>query len=246
MGRIQHVIRKIKIKSLDMKRIKIFKKHKYNLGKLSLELIVVFLGITAGFFLNNWKMQKQETLLEQKYLSGFLQNINDNIIQLEEEIASDSLWLIRANPILVSFENRTIIIDSAKVAINLINKITKLKTHIGTYEDIINSGNLNIMSDFEIKTQIINYHTNIKGVKLFEDFFYKYYSEIVTPFILSEYNYLNGDFNDIERIKRIKLPNIFTFYYTLINQKKDAYEELLNQSYSLKNEIQNMSLFVMK
>jgi len=47
------------------------KKIKWNLNKtkwskLILELFVVFLGVTAGFVLNNWRMSKQEYKLEQK------------------------------------------------------------------------------------------------------------------------------------------------------------------------------------
>jgi len=32
----------------------------YEWGKLFFELIVVFLGITAGFILNNWRMEQEE------------------------------------------------------------------------------------------------------------------------------------------------------------------------------------------
>lgn len=35
---------------------KFLKPNNYNWQKLSLELIVVFLGVTAGFLLNNWRM----------------------------------------------------------------------------------------------------------------------------------------------------------------------------------------------
>ena len=71
-----------------MKKIKSEKLNinKYNWGRLGLELIVVFLGVSSGFLLNNWRMEKQETQLKHKYISGFLQDVNNNIPEFKNEI----------------------------------------------------------------------------------------------------------------------------------------------------------------
>jgi len=69
----------------------------YDWKKLFFELIVVFLGVTAGFLLNNWQLEKQDELLDKKYMNGFLQDVNTNITELKTAIESDSLWLNRAN-----------------------------------------------------------------------------------------------------------------------------------------------------
>ncbi len=74
---------------------KIQKIRDYDWKKLFLELIVVFLVVTAGFLLNNWQLEKQDELLEKKYMSGFLQDVNTNITELKTAIESDSLWLNR-------------------------------------------------------------------------------------------------------------------------------------------------------
>ncbi len=37
--------------------------------KLVLELFIVFLGVSGGFFLNNWGIQQDEIELEDKYLN---------------------------------------------------------------------------------------------------------------------------------------------------------------------------------
>ena len=66
----------------------------YEWGKLFFELIVVFLGVTAGFILNNWRMEQEEVKHEQKYINSFLQDINYDIPELEKAVESDSLWLV--------------------------------------------------------------------------------------------------------------------------------------------------------
>ncbi len=80
---------------------KIQKIRDYDWKKLFFELIVVFLGVKAGFLLNNWQLEKQDELLEKKYMNGFLQDVNTNITELKTAIKSDSLWLNRAKPKLM-------------------------------------------------------------------------------------------------------------------------------------------------
>jgi len=61
--------------------------------KLAIELIVVFLGVSAGFLLQNRKEASANKEQEQKYLQGFLADVNVNINELEESVIDDSLLL---------------------------------------------------------------------------------------------------------------------------------------------------------
>ncbi len=88
--------------------------------KLLLELLVVFLGVTAGFILNNWRVQRVERELEAKYITGFLRDVNSNITDLESFIESDSLWLARTTPILNSARSDSLSRDSAMVGLGMI------------------------------------------------------------------------------------------------------------------------------
>jgi len=80
----------------------------YEWGKLFFELIVVFLGVTAGFVLNNWRMDQEERKIEQKYLASFLQDIKFDIPELENAVTTDSIWLARAKPLLNKIMNKNI------------------------------------------------------------------------------------------------------------------------------------------
>lgn len=73
-----------------------------NWRKLSLELIVVFLGITAGLFVNDWQLARQDAQQEQQYLAGFLQDVSGNITELEQQSQVDNAWLVRIKPRLVA------------------------------------------------------------------------------------------------------------------------------------------------
>jgi hypothetical protein len=212
----------------------------YDWRKLSFELLVVFLGVTAGFLLNNWQLQKKDQALEQKYLDSFLQDVNSNIIQLEQAIAEDSLWLERVKPTLLILKDGLVPEDTANTMIGHIVGISKIEIQKGTYTDIINSGNLNLLTDFNIKKQIVDYYLEISGVEFIETYFYDYFADIVMPFIFNHYNVLKVKITDPQIIKSTQFDNIITGYFSMIQQRKRAYTNLLKSSYVLQKTLTNL------
>ena len=205
----------------------------YNWEKLSLELVAVFLGVTAGFVLNNWQVEHQERRLEQKYISGFQQDVAYNNSELENALQADSLWLARTKPLILLVKEKTLPIDSAHVIMRLLSNISRIEYNTGTYSDITNSGNLNLITDFELKDQIVDYQIAINGVNFIDDYFYQYFSDFVMPLTFREYNILNGEFGDLTVIKSNSFSNVFAGYYSMIQQRQAAYKSLLVKSKSL-------------
>lgn len=202
--------------------------------KLGFELIVVFLGVTAGFLLNSWRIDMQESRLQNKYLEGFLQDIDNNIEELENSIFQDSVWLSVAKPNLEKIRDRNIRIDSAEVIMKYIIQISKVSLNRGTYLDIINSGNLNILSNYRLKSDLVDYYLHIEGVEFVDNYFTSYFNDFVMPFIFQEFNVLSGEFVDPGIIRTIRFSNVFAGYYSMVQQRKASYEKLLNKSVALK------------
>lgn len=207
---------------------------KYNWGKLGLELLVVFLGVTSGFLLNNWREQQKEDQLEQKYISGFLSDVNENIEQLEELNALDSLWLIQARENVLAIQNNTLNRDSAEAMMKKIVVINKMEPHEVTYEDIKNSGNLNLIQNFKLKSKIVDYQITLKGVRFLDDYFYEYFNDFVMPFVFSEFNVLTGHFKNDDSFKTIQFSNVFVGYYSMVQQRNFVYKDLLSESKEFK------------
>jgi hypothetical protein len=216
-------------------RFKFCRLQNYDWQKLSFELLVVFLGVTAGFLLNNWRIDNQESKLETKYIEGFYQDVSNNIIDLESSIADDSIWLEKATPFLHTIMDHTIHPDSARTIMRHIVQISRLTTSKGTYLDIINSGNLNILSDFTLKSALVDYHVKLEGTEFVDDYFYQYFNNLVIPFIMKEFDVLQNEFADPDIIHTVQFSNVFAGYYSMVQQRKGAFEDLLNQSYALKD-----------
>ena len=211
----------------------------YEWGKLFFELIVVFLGVTAGFVLNNWRMEQEEKNFEQKYLESFLQDVSLDIPELENAVRTDSIWLARAKPLLSSIINKNIEVDSAQAIIKMVVTISKIDAHSSTYEEISNSGNLNLITDYELKGQIVDYYLALGGVGFIDDYFHKYFSDFVMPFVFTEYSVLTEEFNDKNVVNSVRFSNVVAGYYSLVQQRIAAYESLLRDSYLLREELNN-------
>ena len=220
----------ILINSIFWKRIL----KKYNWGKLGLELLVVFLGVSSGFLLNSWREKNQQEELKQKYVIGFIQDVDDNIEELMLFNDRDSLWMISAKENLVDLKEHTLIKDSAEAMMIKILMINKIQPHGGTYEDVTNSGNLNIFDDYLLKSQIVDYQISISGVGFVDDYFHKYFNNFVMPFIFDNFNVLTGKFIDYQNIKSTEFSNIFAGYFSMIQQRNVAYKNLLKESIELR------------
>ena len=171
-----------------MKKIRL---KNYNWGKLGLELLVVFLGVSSGFILNNWREENQQLELEQKYISGFIADVEDSIDELERMNKKDSLWMVAAQRNISDLKARTLSKDSADALLIRIIQINKIEIKKGTYEDIINSGNLNLIRNFDLKGEIVDYGLAVEGVTFVDDYFHQFFNKYVMTFVFKEFDVIN-------------------------------------------------------
>jgi len=207
--------------------------------KLFLELLVVFLGVTAGFLLNNWKQDSRDHQLEQKYLEGFAEDAQANFQELSSYTKSDSLWISQVKPKLNELREQTITHDSALVLLKSIVVISKSTIHTGTYENITNSGNLNLIRNYDLKKLIVDYHVSAKGVEFIDNYFYQYFNNYVMPFVFENFNILDGTLNNPKIIHSTRFSNIIAGYFSMVQQRESAYKDLLNKSITLQRKLKN-------
>ena len=213
---------------------------KQNWLKLGLELFVVFLGITAGFLLNNWQIDRQEAKIEQKYLEGFSEDVKSNISELEAAIQRDTTWIVKANKIIKVINDGGLPIDSTNAAISLISNLNTLEISASTYDDIINSGNLNLIRSFHLKSQIIKHQNVIASSELLDEYLKKFFNNFLLPFLVAETNVMTIEFNNPETIKSVRLTNLIGIYFSFINQRTDVYKKFLEESYKLNEELETV------
>ena len=156
-------------------------KNQVNWKRLFLELMVVFLGVSGSFIINNWRDSKKNIELEYRYINSFVQNIDSNIVFLKENIGVDTLTLSELKNKMNVLEERDVHPDSLMSIIEIVLSVSKLELQKSTFDDIKYSGNLNIIRDFSIKEKIISYYNLIDGAIYIDGYYNRYFSEMILP-----------------------------------------------------------------
>lgn len=204
-----------------------------------IELLVVFLGITAGFVLQNDKEQNENKEFEQKYIVGFRDNVADNIESLQEGIQHDSLWLAESTYALKLIAADSLRLDSANSLIKSMIYYSEFSEQTTTYENILNSGNLNLIEDYDLKQKIVEYHKGLEDFQLLETYFHDYFSETLMPFLMINYDLFSQKLTVSNIHKSILFKNIFGTHFSLTQQRYEGYKGLLDESTKMEKLLTN-------
>jgi hypothetical protein len=195
-----------------------------------LELLVVFLGVTMGFILNNWREDSSNADLKFKYLNSFLLDVDSNLVEVNDLIETDSLWLNRCRNYVLMMQADTFPKDSIIPLFSTLIQTSKSDFQSGTYTDILNSGNLHLIEDFELRTEITFYHESLTGVHFVEDYAYTFFSDFNMPYALEKFDFMNIEENYDEVLDDFYLRNIVVGYYSMIRQRSDMYRTFRRKS----------------
>ncbi|WP_460219143.1 DUF6090 family protein [Psychroserpens sp. MEBiC05023] len=136
---------------------KIGKYFKYAIG----EIILVVIGILIALQINNWNENRMSQKLESKYYERLLEDVREEIEILQATLEYSTQVYSHAKKATVVFENSNEI-DPNPVQ-NLIDIYQASQLHdpnsaASTYKELIASGQINLISNEDLKTALIRYY----------------------------------------------------------------------------------------
>ena len=136
-----------------------------NFKKYALDFIVVFLGISVSFGLNNLNEKRKDRVSEKNYYENLLEDARQDLSNLENQIMVCEQRLDASNEILILVQNNSSI---KEIVSNSFNAVRQMSNHFkpidATYEDLKSSGNLKLIQDNSLKNEILNYYSYLTGV----------------------------------------------------------------------------------
>jgi len=216
-------------------------KKKRNWSKYIIELLVVFVGITAGFLLNSWREDALEQKQEINYLLSFQTDISNDKVDLDSLIFRFQKRVDTLTRILRVTE----IIDqplTEDLAITIVNEMLYLEwlsSSNDTYNDMINSGNLNLISDFKLKEKITSYYQFTEEVKNVEQYYKNHINDYCFPFIYKNFHLLRNEFVNKESYKSLEFTNMYLGVIALLQQNLSTYSEGLEKNIELQTALDN-------
>jgi len=145
-----------------MEKNKTGKYFKYAIG----EVVLVVIGILIALSINNWNQQRLDRILEKDYYCQFLEDVNQDLIQLNEQVTYTKERLHHANNMLGLLQNENSefseILEHTKGAVSKTDAV--IMPNKNAFEDLKSSGNLRLITDKKIKNQLTKYYANEEGL----------------------------------------------------------------------------------
>lgn len=204
-----------------------------------IELLVVFIGVTAGFLLNNWREETSELKLEKKYLESFYNDVLtdaedlDSLIFRSQKKADTMIGILRKSALVGESLNE----ELAKELVRELMFIEWFTPVNDTYDDIINSGNLNLISNYQLKEKISSYYSFLNQVANVEQYYNKHMDNYGFPMLYKSYHLLNQEFINKESYQSLEFTNMYLGVLALLQQNIKVYREALEKNMELKNEL---------
>lgn len=145
-----------------MKRIRTILKEKW--PEYILEILVITLGILGAYALNNWNELSKAKAQEKDYIVRLIEDLNKDIANVNLEKTNAQKRLDEAKNIYeIITTDQPQIEDTSRfiVAIQMIGRTNRPRIHSDTFEDLISTGNVNIIQNKALFNQTSSYYNNI-------------------------------------------------------------------------------------
>ena len=194
--------------------------------RLTLELIVVFIGVSAGFLFDNFREEQSNRKLEYKYLESFYNNVVADSVEIQNMILNSQNNIDISGRTVASMQAGTITNDSALVVLSVMATYNSLNLENASYESVVNSGNLGLIRDFEISEQIVYYYRSHEDMRYVEQVYNDYISNYILPYISKKLDFISEQFVEDFTVNDIEFRNITSGYYVIATQKMELVHTL--------------------
>jgi hypothetical protein len=205
--------------------------------RLSLELVVVFVGVTGGFLFDSYREDRSDRNLEKKYLVSLHQNLVADSTELHASIGNNRNNVDISEQVVRSMRRSNLSSDSALRVIQVMATYYNLNLNDATYQSIVSSGNLGLIRDFEVKEQIVDYYQSQEDMRYVEGVYNDYVNDYVIPHIFQYVDFISGEVDEGFEAGDREFRNITSGYYVLARQQIDLMESLDSLCLDLKNRV---------
>jgi Family of unknown function (DUF6090) len=204
-------------------------------------VIVVFLGISTAFYLDNWNEGIKKRKLENEYLSALMLDLEEDIFSIEEALDTSKFFLEENNKLLKVLYGQKESSDSVFFYMMSLYSFSTFHPHDNTYRSMMASGNLSLVRDFHLRQGITKqYNQHFQSLTNFDEIHQEFIRQKVWPLVYENIRFspinpglIDAAFLDDDYFSNIAHASNY-YIYTKIN----IYEETLKNAIILLSEIE--------
>lgn len=194
-----------------------------------IDLLIVIVGISIAFQLNNWNESKKTNQKATEYIMGFYDENemnHENLVSALEFSESAKADVDTLKQILLSKKYSDMRMKSLVASMMALANFSPLTT---TMENITATGEFNLIKDIELRKNIISTYNSYTTTAKLESITTDYINKYLTPFFFenvrfSDFSSINSDF-----ISDPLFENIVLGYEILLNQQINGYRRNLGK-----------------
>ena len=202
------------------------KTSKYTLYAIG-EIFLVVVGILIALQINNLNETKKEQAISNKYLSGFVSDLEKDRTQLDKLIIVRKKQSMMAKALLEMIETNEYDLDSFYNHYYYLFPFYRFIPNSNTLEEVLNSSHLRFITDEDIKNRLLDLRSSYKSIQLNEEHVYEDRSIYLYSALTMNHIEMNGLFIGDTGFSVKKREESFSKSKDVEIYKKDA-EYLMN------------------
>lgn len=189
--------------------------------KYFIELLVVFIGVTAAFLLNNYREYSHLRRLETKFIESFQKDLDFDDLQLEKISQFNLERVDKIRALMSNPEKESLTLDAAtRIMQDLLTNI-RFNLKSLTYEMLKASASPDVISDFHLREELAAYFQAVSEALFAESIFYEFQKEYIIPFAYETMDLMQGEIISILSISDIKFRNMVAGWLALLEQNQE-------------------------
>ena len=200
-------------------------------------LIVVILGISIAFYLENYREGASLKKQEQEYLHSLLQDLRTDIEALDTLMSINDMMVNAA----VKVSNATIgqpygTGQELTSYVLLLQYNPPFTAQRSTYESLKASGKMDLIADFSLRNSVVElYEQNYRGAIQYDNALKEHSRDFIKPYFMKKIRYNSTGTLDPQFLADGEFKNIIFSYRFLFIAKNDFYKQVKGEVEGLVN-----------
>lgn len=195
-----------------------------------ISLLVVILGISIAYSLEGWRESRKEKVLETAYLKALQEDLQNDFDQLDTLLKVDLSRMTMLNRLAEVTYNPAASRDSLGYYIRFLIFHQSFEPQRAAYEAITSSGNLNLISDFELRGRLIELYSQwYRGSGQYDEAVMEFTNQFMRPFTIYNVEFLSGIDVKKDFIDKSSFKNMIFSYQAVFEARLNFQKDLLRE-----------------
>ncbi len=194
------------------------------------EILLVMIGISLAFQLNNWNDNRIKGNYEMRYYENIRDQIADDGRLIQSQIDFNNRYMAQfnyANEILESNDQSRM--DTLGLIIGNLTQYSDFDRQGNIYENMVNSGEVKLLRNHDIINGLRLLEEKYHYTNRMENIHYDASMNFAAPIMSPVLKFSNGEIQKPNQVYHYEFQNLVLALLTIMEEKDKVYHETLNQ-----------------